>query len=243
MMLKYLTIYLALLAGSATAEVTVFAAASLKEPLDALTADSDIVVSYGGSGTLARQVMQGAPADIIILAHVDWMDILIDGGHVAPDRVADFATNWLVLVGPKDIGDVPLTEDGIRAAINGGRIATGMTEAVPAGIYAKAALENLGLWEAFENDLAEFDNVRSALAQVIRGQAPLGIVYETDSRSSDDVRTVAVFPEGSFPPIRYVAALVSDSPEAADYFDRLTGPEGEQIFARFGFLPPVEPPQ
>ncbi len=238
-MLMRLAICLVVLAGTARADVTVFAASSLKEPLDALTADSDVVVSYGGSGTLARQVMQGAPADVVILANVAWMDVLEREGHVVRDEIVDLASNRLVLIGPRSMGDVALTEEAISAALNGGRIATGLTEAVPAGIYAKAALENLNLWDTFADDLAEVDSVRSALMQVISGQAPLGIVYETDARLSETVRVVASFPQDSHPPIRYVAGRVADSPASADFFDRLTGPEAAKTFARFGFLPPV----
>lgn len=229
----------------ARAEVVVFAAASLKGPLDALAAEhGDVTLSYGGSGTLARQVSLGAPADVVLLANAEWMDFLVAGGHVRAESLADFASNALVLIGPAGMDDVPLTTEGLRAAMNGGRIATGLTNAVPAGIYAKAALASLGLWDGVADDLAEVDNVRSALALVMRGQAPLGIVYASDSRVSDAVRIVSRFPTDSHPPIRYTAALTPDAtPETVRFLDALTGPQGQAALAEAGFLPPWDAAQ
>lgn len=227
--------------GAARAEVVVFAAASLKEPVDALAAQfEDVVVSYGGSGTLARQVSLGAPVDVVLLANVDWMDFLNDGDHVRDESVVDVASNRLVLIGSAEMPDVALEIAEIRAALGDGRIATGLTEAVPAGIYAKAALQSLDLWESLAPELAELESVRSALAIVARGQAPLGIVYQTDVRVSDAVRAVAVFPADSHPPIRYQAALTNDAtPEAAAFLAALIGPEGQMHLEQAGFLPPL----
>lgn len=228
----------------ARAEVVVFAAASLKEPLDAMAAEfGDVVVSYGGSGTLARQVSMGAPVDVVLLANEDWMEVLVDGGHVRPDPV-EIASNALVLIGPEDMPDVPLTPDGLRTALNGDRLALGLTGAVPAGIYAKAALISLGLWDGIADQLAEVDNVRSALALVARRQAPLGIVYATDARVSDAVRIVARFPDDSHPPIRYLAALTTDAnANAAEFLAYITGPKGQAALAQAGFLPPMQAAQ
>ncbi len=233
---------LAGLVPAARAEVVVFAAASLKQPLDALAAEfGDVVVSYGGSGTLARQISLGAPADVVLLANVTWMDFLVDGGHVA--GAVDVASNRLVLIGPSSMDEVDLTVPGIDAALAGGRIAVGLTRAVPAGIYAKAALASLGLWDAYVDQLAEVDNVRAALALVARGQAPLGIVYETDARVSDQVRVVARFPEGTHPPIRYLAAQTTDAvPEAGGFLTLVLGEAGQAAFADAGFLPAVTGP-
>ncbi len=231
-----------LVSGPARAEVVVFAAASLKEPLDALAVEfGDVVVSYGGSGTMARQVALGASADLVVLANVDWMNVLVDGGHVRPDSIGDVASNDLVMIGAANMADVVLDIAGIGAALGDGRIAAGLTEAVPAGIYAKQALISLGLWEDMADRLAEVDNVRAALALVARGQAPLGIVYATDARVSDGVRVVATFPGGSHQPIRYVAALTRGAvPEAAAFLAFLHGPAGRAAFAGAGFLPPVD---
>jgi len=225
----------------ARADVLVFAAASLKEPVEEIAASfDDVVVSYGGSGTMARQISLGAPADIVLLANTDWMDVLLEGGHVAPPSVVDFASNRLVLIGSADAEDVPLETEAILETLNGGRLAVGLTEAVPAGIYAKAALQSLGMWQALSGHLAEVDNVRAALALVSRGQAPLGIVYATDLRITDSVRQVAILPADSHPQIRYQAALTRDAdPGAKMFLAALTGPDGQAKLAAAGFLLPM----
>lgn len=225
----------------ARADVLVFAAASLKEPLDRIAQEvGGVVVSYGGSGTLARQISLGAPADVVLLANTDWMDVLVADETVDPESIADFASNRLVLIGQVGQDPVGLQMDDITEVLGEGRIAMGLTKAVPAGIYGKAALQSLGLWEAVQNQLAEVDNVRAALALVARGQAPLGIVYRTDVRVSATVTEVAAFPENSHPPIRYTGAVVSRDDGAADIFwAYLRGPAGQAIMAEAGFLPPV----
>lgn len=221
------------------AEVVIFAAASLKEPLDQIAAEfDDVVVSYGGSGTLARQVSLGAPADIVLLANTDWMDVLVDGGHVDGATVVDFASNRLVLVGAQGAAPVTLEADAITGALGEGKLAVGLTAAVPAGIYAKAALQSLGLWEATAGRLAEVDNVRAALTLVARGQAPLGIVYRSDTRITDAVTELAAFPAESHPPIRYTGALTDGADTGAtSILDYLLGAEGQAILAASGFLP------
>ena len=231
---------LSLAAPVARAEVVIFAAASLKEPLDQIVAQfGDVVVSYGGSGTLARQVSLGAPADIVLLANADWMDVLVDGGHVETATIVDFASNRLVLIGALGAAPVTLEADAITGALGEGRLAVGLTAAVPAGIYAKAALQSLGLWEATEGKLAEVDNVRAALALVARGQAPLGIVYRSDTRITDAVTELAAFPAESHPPIRYTGALTDGADTGATpILDYLLGAEGQAILAASGFLPP-----
>lgn len=234
-----LSVFLVWSGGSARAEVTVFAAASLKEPLDQLAADfGDVTVSYGGSGTLARQIMLGAPADIVVSANEDWIAFLVEGGHVQEEGVVTLASNRLVLIGGVDTPDLALEANAIEAAIGDGRIAIGLVEAVPAGIYAQAAMQNLNIWERFADRLAEVDNVRAALALVARGEAPLGVVYTTDVRASAAVRVLTTFPADSHPPIRYVAAQVSGAPEAATFLATLVGAEGRAAFADAGFLPP-----
>ncbi len=241
MMLRMIFLALCLTGSAARAELVVFAAASLKEPVDAIAADfDDVVVSYGGSGKMARQVSLGAPADVVLLANDDWMMVLIQGGHVQADSVVDFASNRLVLVGQSGMADLALEADEILNALDGGRIAIGLTEAVPAGIYAKAALQSLGLWDAVVAQLAEVDNVRAALALVARGQAPLGIVYASDVRVTDAVRQVAVFPAESHPIIRYQAALTPDAdPMARAFVAALTVAAGQAHLADAGFLPPM----
>lgn len=235
-----LGLILTLAAPVARAEVLIFAAASLKGPLDRIAAQfDDVVVSYGGSGTMARQVTLGAPADIVLLANVDWMDVLVDGGHVQPETVVDFASNRLVLIGQEGMGPMALEAETLRAALGDGRLAVGLTEAVPAGIYAKAALQSLGLWDAVKDRLAEVDNVRAALAMVARRQTPLGVVYHTDTKVSDAVAEVAAFPVGSHPPIRYLGALTdAASNDARLVLRSLLDPDGQAILADAGFLPP-----
>ncbi len=244
MILRAFTLALAMTfaAPSARADVLVFSAASLKGPLDQIAAQFEgVVVSYGGSGTLARQVGLGAPADVVLLANVDWMDYLVAQGDVDPRSVSDFASNRLVLSAQQGHPQVALDQAGLAEALDNGRLAVGLTNAVPAGIYAKAALQSLDLWDGVQDQLAEVDNVRGALALVARGQVPLGIVYRTDVRVSPDVTEVAVFPVQSHPPIRYVGAVVDDAPdEARAFWAYLLGPDGQAIMAQAGFLPAVE---
>jgi molybdate transport system substrate-binding protein len=240
-----ISLALTLSAAAARAEVLIFAAASLKEPVDRIAAQfDDVVVSYGGSGTMARQVSFGAPADIVLLANTDWMDVLVEGDHVQAGSAVDFASNRLVMIGPAGAAPLALTSEAILGALGAGRMAVGLTEAVPAGIYAKAALQTLGLWDATERKLAEVDNVRAALALVARGQAPLGIVYQSDTRITEDVVEVALFPAASHPPIRYVAALTKTAdPQAQAVLAYLRGPQGQAILAEAGLLPPVDDAQ
>ena len=231
----------AFLCSAASAQVVVFASSSLKEPVDVIAAEfPDVVVSYASSGTIARQISQGAPADVVLLANVDWIDFLRSGGFVQPETVVDFASNRLVMIGTVGADEVALDVAGISAALGEGRIATGLTSAVPAGIYAKEALIHLGLWDVFADHLAEVDNVRAALALVARGQAPLGIVYATDARVSDAVQIIATFPERSHAPIRYTGALtVNGDANAAAFLAHLVSPAGQGILSDAGFLPPV----
>jgi len=227
-----------LAAPSARAEVLVFAAASLKGPLDRIAADfGDVVVSYGGSGTMARQVSLGAPADVVLLANVAWMDVLVTGGHVRPETARDFASNRLVMVAAAGAADVALDGPDLLDRLGGGRLAIGLTEAVPAGIYAKEALESLDLWDVLEPHLAQVDNVRAALALVARGQAPLGIVYRTDVRVSTDVTEVAVFPSDAHTAIRYQGGLTGNAKDAERFWEYVQGPAGQAILAEAGFLP------
>ena len=212
-----LGIVIALAAPAARAEVLVFAAASLKEPLDAIAAQFDgVVVSYGGSGTLARQVSLGAPADIVLLANSEWMDVLVSGQHVDNESVVEFASNRLVLIGQKGTAPLVLESFSLMNALGDGRIAVGLTQAVPAGIYAKAGL-------------------------VARGQTPLGIVYRTDTRVSDAIVELAEFPLASHPPIQYRGALIdAENDEASSVLAFLTSEEGQLAIASFGFLPPLD---
>lgn len=223
--------------GAAMAErVTVFAAASLKGPLDIIVAewaeqsDIEVVVSYGSSAALARQILQGAPADIFISANRQWMDAVGEDGLLL-SRI-DLLSNSLVLVAPED-GAVPLTPDGLRDALGGGRLAVGFTNSVPAGIYAKASLEHLGLWVNLQPHLAETDNVRAALALVARGETPLGIVYASDAMAEPRVHVVAEFDAQSHPLIVYPAGLIDET--GSGFFSYLQRGPAMTVFAMSGF--------
>lgn len=239
--LSYLRIAAAALglAGPVAADpLVIFAAASLKEPLDALAADfGDVTVSYGGSGALARQVSLGAPADVVLLAHRDWMEVLVADGSVRGDTVVTFASNRLVIVGQPG-APLALTAQALLAALDGGRLAMGFTASVPAGIYAKTALERLGLWGVLAPHVAEVDNVRQALALVARGEAPLGIVYASDVRVVPGLDVLAVFPADSHPAIAYQGAVTaqSDDAGAAAFLELLMGPVGQAALAQAGFI-------
>jgi len=239
----FLACIITLAAKSARAEVLVFAAASLKEPLDRIAAQfGGVVISYGGSGTLARQISLGAPADVVLLANAAWLDVLTENGDISPDSVGDFASNRLVMIGQSGSEAVTLDAATISNVLGDGRIAVGFTQAVPAGVYAKEALQTLDLWDQLQERLAETDSVRAALALVARGQAPFGIVYGTDVAISADVTQVAIFPSASHSPIRYVGALTPDSTDdAAAFWAYVRGSDGQTILAEAGFLPAVGP--
>lgn len=214
--------------------VVVFAAASLKEPIDALAEGRDVVVSYGGSGTLARQVMRGAPADVILLANADWMDQVVG---VVPDIApADFASNALVLIGPA--GSEAVALDTLPMRLGAGPLAMGFSTAVPAGIYGRQALTALGHWDALAGRVAEVDNVRGVVALVARGEAPLGVTYATDANVSDAVAELARFDPATHERVRYVGAALT--PKGAAFWGLVRGDEGLKALMSAGFLEPVQ---
>jgi molybdate transport system substrate-binding protein len=229
-----------------SADVTVFAAASLKNVLDAIAADyraatgKRVAISYAASSALAKQIEQGAPADLFISADLDWMDYLQARHLVRPETRRSLAGNRIVLVAPADEAKpVELKAGSLSAALGTGRFAIGAVATVPAGKYGKAALETLGLWGEVAGKVAEAENVRAALIYVARGEAPLGLVYETDAKAEPKVTVVARFPESSHPPIVYPAAVVaaSKSADVAGFLDRLRSPASRETFAREGFTP------
>ena len=225
--------------------ILVFAAASMKNALDnvdaAFTKQIGIVVvaSYDASSALMKQIEQGAPADVFISADLKWMDYgsqrkLIDDGT----RV-NLLGNTLVLIAGKEskLANVTISPSLDIAGLAGeGRIATGDVRAVPVGIYAKAALQKLGLWDAVEPKLAMVGNVRAALVLVARGEAPLGIVYSTDAKVEPGVKVVGVFPESSHDPIIYpVAATTGAKPDAIPYLAFLRSAAAKSIFEGYSF--------
>jgi molybdate transport system substrate-binding protein len=227
------------------ADLTVFAAASLKEALDeqvgrfAGETGGKIVVSYGGSNALARQIEAGAPADIFLSADTDWIDYLDRRHLLRPGTRTDLLRNRLVLIEPAEartslsIGPA----FALGAALGSGRLAMANPETVPAGKYGKAALVRLGVWTSVESRLARTDSVRAALMLVARGEAPLGIVYATDALAEPKVRIVDTFPEQTHPPIVYPIAIVASSRSAGAqrFVDSLSSPAGRAIWMRHGF--------
>ena len=223
---------------------TVFAAASLKTALDEIDArfaaetGAAPVASYAAASALAKQIEQGAPADVFISADLAWMDYLADKGLIRADTRVALLGNALVLIAAPGTAEVKL--DGsvdLAALVGDGKLATGDVKSVPVGKYAKAALEKLGLWPALAPKIAGAESVRAALALVARGEAKYGIVYTTDAKSEPKVAVVGTFPAASHPPIVYPAAITKDSthPAAARYLDFLRGPEAAKIFAAQGF--------
>ncbi|MCU0899233.1 MAG: molybdate ABC transporter substrate-binding protein [Cypionkella sp.] len=227
-------------------EVVVFAAASLKTALDGIAAEFQaetghkVTISYGGSGALAKQIIDGAPADIFISAAVNWMDAVDAAGLVAAAKRRDLVGNRLVLVAHGTDAPAVALSRGLDLAglIGSGRLAMGLVDAVPAGQYGKAALDSLGLWQSVEPLVAQVENVRAALTLVSAGEAPYGIVYATDTAPQDNVTVVATFPADSHPQIVYPAALLSGAADAADaaFFDALSSDAADATFAAQGFV-------
>ncbi len=232
------------------AEITIFAAAStrgaLEEAAALFTAETghDVRVAPAGSSLLARQIDRGAPADLFLSANPGWMDWLAERDHVREETRRDLLGNALVLIGPAggEAEEVPLEASALTARLGPeGRIALALTDAVPAGLYARAAFEALGLWGALGPRRVEADNVRAALALVALGAAPLGVVYASDARAEPRVRILARIPEAAHPPIRYPAAVLREAraPAAAEAFlTWLAGPEARAIFDAHGFAAP-----
>jgi molybdate transport system substrate-binding protein len=225
--------------------VLVFAAASLTEALDrvaeAWTAETGHVaaVSHAGSSALARQIQEGAPADIFISASADWMAEIAASGDLREGTRRDMLGNRLVLIAHgKDAAPVTIDDSlDLIGMLDGGRLSMALVEAVPAGVYGKEALTSLGLWDEVEPMVAQSDNVRAALAFVARDEAPLGIVYATDAAIDDAVTVIGTFPEGSHAPIVYPAGITaqSASPVAGDFLDFMTSGTARVIWEEFGF--------
>lgn len=245
-----IAIVLALALGLAStvasaATVTVFAAASLKESMDAQARQFEsrtgtkVVVSYAASNALAKQIEAGAPADVFISADLEWMDYLDQRRFLAPNARVTLLGNSLVLIAPA-AGKLTLKiEQGfaLRSALGNERLAVANPDSVPAGKYARSALEALGVWSSVQNQLARTENVRAALALVSRGETPLGIVYGTDALADSGVRIVDTFPPASHPPILYPAAVIaaSSSPAARPLLNFLRSPEAAETWRKHGF--------
>jgi len=240
-----LAVFAALPARAQDRTITVFAAASTKNAIDDVNAafakatGIRAVASYAASSALALQIEHGAPADVFVSADLDWMVYLTKKKLIKGHTRVDLLGNRLVLIAPSDskLNAVTIGPGFDLARLAGnGRIVTGDVRAVPAGRYAKAALVKLDLWPAVENKLAMAENVRAALELVARGEAPLGIVYETDAKIEPKVKIIGRFPADSHPPIVYPAALTATAkPEAARYLAFLRSAAAKAVFARYGF--------
>ncbi len=226
--------------------LTVFAAASMRNALDdankAFTGKTGIKVtaSYAASSALAKQIAQGAPADAYVSANIKWMEFLEQKKLVAAGTRINLLGNRLVLIAPTDSKPdrIKIVKGFDIAKLAGdGRIAVANTKAVPAGLYAKAALISLGAWKAAEPKLAQAENVRATLAYVARGETPLGIVYATDAKIEPKVKIVGTFPVGSHPAITYPVAGIaaSKNKHVKAYLDFLQTRDAKAIFEKYGF--------
>ena len=239
------------LASAQERGLTVFAAASMKNALDDVNAaytaktGAKVIASYAASSVLAKQIDQGAPADIFLSADIDWMDYATKQKTIKADTRMNLLGNSIVLIAPKDskIDKVTIAQGFDLAKLAGtGRIATGDVSSVPVGKYAKAALEKLGAWDAAARKFAMAESVRAALTLVARGEAVLGIVYATDAKVEPEVKIVGTFPADSHPPIIYtVAATTSAGSGATDYLAFLHTQAAKAIFEKYGFTFLVRP--
>lgn len=226
--------------------MVVFAAASLKNALDEIaatwardTGKPAPRISYAASSALARQMEQGAPADLFISADLDWMDYAAGKNLIKADTRFNLLGNKIVLIAPTDsrTTTLALTGGDLARALAGGKLSMGNVDTVPAGKYGKAALEKLGAWNSVKDSIAQAENVRAALLLVARGEAPLGIVYSTDAAAEPGVKIVATFPENSHPPITYPAALTKESKnaDARAFLDFLCSAKARAVFEKQGF--------
>ncbi|ARO15363.1 molybdate-binding periplasmic ABC transporter protein [Ketogulonicigenium robustum] len=246
--LKLGTALLALMPAAAFAEdVTVFAAASMKDSLDAVIANwtaetgNTVTASYAGSSALARQIEEGAPAQVFISASTDWADYLENAGLLLDGSRLDLLGNSLVLVSheaPATPGVIDANLD-LAGMLGDEKLAMALIDSVPAGVYGKEALTNLGLWASVEANVAQADNVRAALSLVGAGEAPYGIVYSTDAAADTNVAIWGTFPADSHAPITYPAALIKEntSDTAASFLDYLSTPAAMDVFTQYGFVP------
>ncbi|UHS58175.1 molybdate ABC transporter substrate-binding protein [Agrobacterium vaccinii] len=226
-------------------KVTVFAAASMKNALDAANAEwaketaNEATVSYAASSALAKQIEAGAPADVFISADLAWMDYVAGKKLIKDGTRVNLLGNRLVLVAPSDKAKPVDISQGFDLAglVGDGKLAMGAVDSVPAGKYGKAALEKLGVWSAVQSKVAGAESVRAALVLVSRGEAPYGIVYQTDAAADPGVKIVGTFPQDSHEPIIYPVAILSESksPAATAYLDFLKSAKAAPYFEKQGF--------
>ena len=231
--------------ATGAADVTVYAAASLKEALDeqakqfSASTGNKVIVSYGASNALAKQIEAGAPADAFISADLDWMDYVDERKLLAPNSRFNLLRNTLVLIAPSSsTSTLKIGPNfGLASALGTEKLAMANPDSVPAGKYGKSALESLGAWASVEKQVARAENVRAALALVSRGEAPFGIVYRTDAMADKGVRVVDTFPASSHAPIIYPAAMLASSKSTAakHLLDHLRSAPARAAWERYGF--------
>ncbi|WKT00900.1 molybdate ABC transporter substrate-binding protein [Gallibacterium salpingitidis] len=241
------TSLLALTASLANAEqVTVFAAASMTNALQQVAEDykkklpaDEIVFSFASSSTLAKQIAEGAPANIFISANTKWMDYLKAKGLTVAGSDKILVGNELVMIANQDskIDQVDVAKGEWIKQLDNNFLSVGDPDHVPAGQYMKAATTKLGFWDKIESKLARGKDVRAALALVERNEAPLGVVYGTDAKQSKKVKIVGVFPADSYPKVEYPVALLKDhdSKAAKAFFDYLQSDDAKKVFTQYGF--------
>ena len=232
-------------ARAQSTDLVIFAAASLKNALDEVNTQwqketgKKAVISYAASSALAKQIEQGAPARVFISADLDWMDYLAGKSLIKADTRANLLGNRIVLIAPKDKAPAVDIKTGFDLAkvLGEGRLSMANVESVPAGKYGKAALEKLGVWPSVSSRIAQAENVRAALLLVSRGEAPAGIVYQTDAAADPNVKIIGTFPEDSHPPIIYPIALTAGAshPDASAFLAYIRSAKAKPVFEAQGF--------
>jgi molybdate transport system substrate-binding protein len=227
------------------ADIVVFAAASLKNVLDAINMQwqketgKKAAIAYASSPSLARQIEQAPPAQIFISADLDWMDYLAQKKLIKPETRSNLLGNRIVLISPKDKAHPIEVKPGFDLAkiLGEGRLSIANVYTVPAGKYGKAALEKLSVWPSVASRLAQAENVRAALLLVSRGEAPAGIVYQTDAASDSNIEIIGTFPEDTYPPIIYPIALTANAthPDAAAFLAYIRSGKTMPLFEAHGF--------
>jgi molybdate transport system substrate-binding protein len=243
--LLILAIFTMVVCTSARADINVFAAASTAGALERVAKEFSnrglgvARVSYAASSTLAKQIVNGAPAEIFLSASSAWMDYVSRRGAITPSTRIDLLGNRLLLVAPRNTNFSVRLETGfpLAKALGDSYLAMGDPDHVPVGIYGKAALEALGVWKSVEGRIARAANARAALALVERGEVAAGIVYRSDIKKRNSVRVVATLPLHIHPPIRYSLAIVTsrENPEATAFLNFVKSPAADDIFVEFGF--------
>ncbi|AXB34470.1 molybdate ABC transporter substrate-binding protein [Vibrio campbellii] len=231
-------------AANATTDIKVYAASSMTNAIDDIAQkfeqqyDVKVTPVYGGSSSIARQILNGAPADVFISANTKWMNYLVKSKAVKRHNVTELVHNSLVLIAPQASTVTSFNFSDANAwsqALAGNRLALGNPVSVPAGMYARESLTNLGVWKQLERQVAPAKNVRLALALVERGEAPLGVVYKTDALLTNKVKVVGEFANNTHADIVYPAAIVKDSTQSKQFFEYLKSDDAKQVFVQYGF--------